>query len=321
MSSSDSIAEDLRRSIGLAGGHVFEDDVARLEIHGNQVVGQHLLPGLEVAVEEREHGIRALIRLEAGTRIDKPVHICFGVMPERGRQDIEMDVTIEEQASVDIMAHCTFPNAVDVQHNMQGIVRVGQGASYTYYERHIHGPAGGTHVVPHAKIYLDEDALFKTDFELIRGRCGVIDIDYEAEVGARAVVDMLTRVSGREDDYIRIREAATLSGEGAAGILTSHIALREQAQAVVENELTALAPHARGHVDCKEIVLDQARARAVPIVNVQHPKAHVTHEAAIGSVDSKQLQTLMARGLSEEQAADLIIQGLLEQSNRSRRTT
>jgi hypothetical protein len=37
----------------------------------------------------------------------------------------------------------------------------------------------------------------------------------------------------------------------------------------------------------------------------------VTHEAAIGSVDSKQLQTLMSRGLTEEKAVDLIIQGLL----------
>ncbi|MCR4397120.1 MAG: SufD family Fe-S cluster assembly protein, partial [Candidatus Saccharicenans sp.] len=31
----------------------------------------------------------------------------------------------------------------------------------------------------------------------------------------------------------------------------------------------------------------------------------------IGSVDSKQLQTLMARGLSEDEAVDLIIEGLL----------
>jgi len=47
------------------------------------------------------------------------------------------------------------------------------------------------------------------------------------------------------------------------------------------------------------------------VVEVRNPKAHVTHEAAIGSVDSKQLQTLMSRGLSEEEAVDLIIEGLL----------
>ena len=65
------------------------------------------------------------------------------------------------------------------------------------------------------------------------------------------------------------------------------------------------------HVDCKEIVRGDAVARATPVVSAAHPLAHLTHEAAIGSMDSRQLQTLMARGMSEEQAVDLIIQGLL----------
>ncbi|MBS3734681.1 MAG: SufD family Fe-S cluster assembly protein, partial [Phycisphaerae bacterium] len=79
----------------------------------------------------------------------------------------------------------------------------------------------------------------------------------------------------------------------------------------VYNKLTATAAGARGHVDCKEIITDRGIANAVPIVEVSHPKAHVTHEAALGSVDSKQLQTLMARGLTEDAASDLIIAGLL----------
>ena len=87
--------------------------------------------------------------------------------------------------------------------------------------------------------------------------------------------------------------------------------MRGKARAEVFNKLIADAPYARGHVDCKEIVQDEASANAVPIVEVRNPHAHVTHEAAIGSVDSKQLETLMSRGLTEDEASDLIIQGLL----------
>ena len=79
--------------------------------------------------------------------------------------------------------------------------------------------------------------------------------------------------------------------------------------------MSASAARARGHVDCKEIVVGQAFAKAVPIVEVSHPTAHVTHEAAIGSVDSKQLQTLLARGMSEDDATDLIIEGLLSKKS------
>ena len=61
------------------------------------------------------------------------------------------------------------------------------------------------------------------------------------------------------------------------------------------------------HVDCMEIVQGQAKASAIPIVRVFHPEAKLTQEAAIGSVDKKELETLMARGLSPEQAVEMIV--------------
>jgi Fe-S cluster assembly scaffold protein SufB len=72
------------------------------------------------------------------------------------------------------------------------------------------------------------------------------------------------------------------------------------------------AAGARSHVDCMEIAKDSAVAKAIPIVNVTHPFAKVTHEAAIGSVDKRQLETLMAHGLTPEEAVDVIVKGILK---------
>ncbi len=71
------------------------------------------------------------------------------------------------------------------------------------------------------------------------------------------------------------------------------------------------APLARGHMDCTEIVRDEAVAENVPMVVVRDDRAQVTHEAAIGSVNKKELETLMARGLDEDSAVDVIIRGML----------
>jgi Fe-S cluster assembly scaffold protein SufB len=49
----------------------------------------------------------------------------------------------------------------------------------------------------------------------------------------------------------------------------------------------------------------------MPLVVVRDDRAHVTHEAAIGTVNRKELETLMARGLGEEAAVDVIIRGML----------
>ena len=60
-----------------------------------------------------------------------------------------------------------------------------------------------------------------------------------------------------------------------------------------------------------EIVKDNAIAKAIPIVSVIHPLAKVTHEAAIGSVDKRQMETLMSHGLTPEEAVDVIVKGIL----------
>jgi Fe-S cluster assembly scaffold protein SufB len=312
MTTMSPLVEQMYASIGVNPHSVKGDpNIAHIEIHQNRVLGVHLVPGFEVEAEEREDGIAAVMRVRAGVHIDKPVQVCFGVIPETGLQRIELDITVEDGARVGILAHCTFPFARSVRHEMDAVIRVGRHAEYAYFERHVHGAEGGVIVIPKTRVHVAEGGRFRTDFELIKGRVGEIDIDLDATCEAHSVLDVLARVSGSQNDRIRINETARLVGEGARGVLNTHIALRDEARAEVYNTLIANAPEARGHVDCKEIVQGNAIAKAVPIVEVNNPKAHVTHEAAIGSVDSKQLETLMSRGLTEDEAVDLIIQGLL----------
>ncbi|MCE1205963.1 MAG: SufD family Fe-S cluster assembly protein [Spirochaetia bacterium] len=291
--------------------HKYGPDIAHIEVHGNEVLGKNLVEGLEVESASIENGVEVSIRVKKGYTIKNPVHFCFGIIPDNGVQRIITTTVIEEGAHAQFMAHCTFPNAVNVQHIMQASIQLEKGASLSYFERHVHGPEGGVTIKPVTRVTIAEDARFSTEFELIKGAAGIIELDYEAECDKNATVDMLTRIFGRFGDRIHIREAANLKGDGAVGVLTSHIALKNSASAVIENEIVADGSYSRGHVDCKEIVQDQAVARAIPIVQVNNHLAHVTHEAAIGSVDSKQLETLLSRGLNEDEATELIIQGLL----------
>jgi Fe-S cluster assembly scaffold protein SufB len=295
-----------------AEASVFQDpNVAHLVVNHNQVLGAHLVPGLEVDVDELADGIRADIVLREGCVIEKPVHLCFGMLPQSGVQRILMTVSIERNSKVSVLAHCTFPNAVDVQHLMDAKLTIGEGAQYSYFERHVHGKTGGVKVYPKAVVELKEGSRFSTEFELLKGRVGEIYVDYETTCRKNSVMEMTARINGTGNDVIQVKETGYLVEEGARGVLTTRIAVRDHAKAEVFNTLKAMAPYTRGHVDCHEIMQGGGLAKAVPVVEVGHPKAQVTHEAAIGSVDSKQLETLMSRGLSEEEAVELIIEGLL----------
>jgi hypothetical protein len=291
---------------------VFSDtSVAHLVVHQNRVIGSHLVPGLEAEAEGMPDGINLTFRVQPGAKIERPVHLCFGILPEEGRQEINIEGRVGEGAEVNLLAHCIFPNAVKIVHQMKAHIRVGRDAAYDYHEVHFHGETGGTQIIPHAKIELEQGARLTTTFQLTRGRVGNLDIEYDVEAAAMATAQMEALVLGYGDDRIRIREKCRLNGEHSRGLIKSRVAVKEEATSEVISEMVADARHARGHVDCVEIVRDKASARAVPIVDVYHCTAKVTHEAAIGSVNKKELETLMARGLSREEAVDVIIRGML----------
>ena len=290
---------------------IHDPSVARLVINKDEVVSSNLIDGIEISTESIKDGVRVNLTVKEGKIIIKPVHLCFGVTDETAVQNIEINAEIEKGSAISLLAHCVFPRAKDVLHKMDAQIHLQEKARYSYFERHIHSSGGGIRVIPKTRVILEKEAKFKTEFELVKGRVGLIDLDIETECSEDSVTEMTTRINGIDDDKIIIRETGFLTGSNSRGVLTSRVAVRDNASAEIYNKLIAEGDYSRGHVDCKEIIKGNGKASAVPIVEVRNSTAHVTHEASIGSVDKKQLETLMSRGLNEDEATELIIQGLL----------
>jgi uncharacterized protein len=284
---------------------------AHLVVEGNILLSSRSVLGLAIETRETATGIAATVRVAQGVRIAQPVHLCFGIVHPRGLQEIEMVVRLEKDSAARFLAHCLFPNAEQVRHVMAAKVEIGEGAELHYVETHFHGPYGGIEVIPRAVVHVGRNGRFLSEFTLTTGRVGKLDIDYAVTADEGSVTELTARVFGHGSDTINIRESIALNGENARGLIKTRIALEDEASAEVTGMTEGNAPGARGHVDCMELVKDRATARAIPIVNVTHPLAKVTHEAAIGSVDRRQLETLMAHGLTPEEAVDVIVKGVL----------
>jgi len=286
--------------------------IASLVIHKNRVLGVNALPGLKVGVDPFPEGVRVHVVAKPFLVLENPVHLCFGVLTKEGVQRIISTFEIGKEARVSFLAHCSFPNAEKVQHIMEAEVRVGEGSTMEYNEVHYHGPFGGVEVLPKTRISVEKGGKFLTEFKLVQGRVGFLALDYEAHLGPWAVAEMISKVYGKGDDRVRIRESLYLEGQYARGLVKSRIVLQDQAEAEFTGEALGIGPHSRGHIDCTEILRGtQAKAAAVPKLVVVDERAKLTHEAAIGSIDRKELETLMARGLTEEEAVETVVRGLL----------
>jgi hypothetical protein len=305
--------DELMMTFGETGGDrsiLANEDIAHIVAGDHRILSMRAVDGIEVKAKETPAGISAQVRVMA--TLKNPVHLCFGIIHKKGIQEIKMDVVFEAGASAHFIAHCIFPKAEKVRHIMDASVRIGENAQMRYSEIHYHGPFGGIEVIPKADVIIGKNGRFFADFSLVNGRVGKLWIDYTVEVGENAVSELTTRIFGHGNDMINIREKILLAGENAKGLIKARVAIEDRAQAEVTGITEGNARGARGHVDCLEIVKDNAVARAVPTVVVSHQLAKVTHEAAIGSVDKRQLETLMAHGLSPEEAVDVIVRGILK---------
>jgi Fe-S cluster assembly scaffold protein SufB len=299
------------RLIGEDPAQVRGPETAHLVAYGHDLISRADVPGLQMDVSSAADGIRARIRVERGVRIPRPVHLCFGLFQRQGIQNIDLEPRLKAGARATLWSHCLFAQVEHARHAMNALVQIEEGASLTYREAHYHGVSGGIAVTPRASIRLGPRARYLADFSLVQGRVGRLDIDYDVDVGAEAVAELTSKVYGHGKDHIRIREAVRLNGKRARGLIRSRIAADGDSRAEVLGITEGNAAYARGHVDCLEIVREGARESAPPEVRVSHSLAKVTHEAAIGSVDHRQLETLMSRGVAPEEAVDIIVRGML----------
>ena len=78
-------------------------------------------------------------------------------------------------------------------------------------------------------------------------------------------------------------------------------------------EVVARAPGARGHIECRGLIMDsESRLGTVPVLRTEVSDAELTHEAAIGRLGEEQIFYLMSRGIPEEEAVSVLVRGFME---------
>jgi Fe-S cluster assembly protein SufB len=73
------------------------------------------------------------------------------------------------------------------------------------------------------------------------------------------------------------------------------------------------ATNAKSHVRCDALILDEkSRSDTYPYMEINEQDARIGHEATVSKVGEDQLFYLMSRGLSEEEAMAMVVNGFIE---------
>ncbi len=100
----------------------------------------------------------------------------------------------------------------------------------------------------------------------------------------------------------------------APGARSESIARMVSAGGTITNNalLIGAAEHTNGFLGCDGLLLSSdGEITATPALRAKSAEAVLSHEASVGMIDRDKLTYLMASGLSEDRARDLIVQGFL----------
>lgn len=306
------IAEYYNKSGGDASKFLRKDIVSVI-ISGNEVIGRNTVEGVDLKVEKIKNGIEMWLDIADNVVVENPVHLCTGYLKPEGTQEVLIHIKAGKQSKVSFLSHCVFPNGKKFTHRMISDAVLEEGAEIGYEDVHYHSEDGGVTVEALYNAELKQNARYDNSFHLTKTRVGKMKVEMKVDLGERASANIETKVYEKSDDSLNILEELNLNGEGSSGIAKTTVFATENSEANIVNRAFGNAPYSRGHIECNEIVKGNGvNVGTVPELYVKNEKAELTHEASIGRVNIKQLETLMAKGLTEEEATQLIVRGMLK---------
>jgi Fe-S cluster assembly scaffold protein SufB len=84
-------------------------------------------------------------------------------------------------------------------------------------------------------------------------------------------------------------------------------------EVIARGKMTGMVPGARAHLECVGLLLsEKGRIDSIPELDGRSNDLDMSHEAAVGRISEEELEYLMARGLTSEQATSVIVRGFLD---------
>ena len=265
-----------------------------------------------IVIESKEDKPGIDIHVAPGTK-NESLHIPV-IVTQTGFTDLVYnDFHIGDDADVEIIAGCGIHNSgcETSQHDGIHTFYIGKNSRVRYVEKHYgEGEGTGQRILnPQTILYLDEGATVELETVQIRGVDSTKRYTrVEMEAGAEAVVT--ERLLTHDDQYAESKMDVIMKGEGAKTQVISRSVAQDRSVQVFYPQVEGNAA-CFGHVQCDSIIMGQAKVSSIPAIVANHMDAQLVHEAAIGKIAGDQILKLMTLGLTEEEAEQRILEGIL----------
>ncbi len=274
-----------------------------LVINDNELVRGFEEEAIEYNIEKKGDKIVGEIKVKEDTDFS----LCF-LLHQEEIQKLDFKIKVLENVNATMVMNCAI---IEGEHNSNFKIMLDKNSKLKMVEKHFHG-LEEIRVNAKTCVEIKEGATFDTTFEMVKGRGGRVNYFLCSNLDMNSKLISNFKGVFIKNDNVEITENVRLVGNNSSAVLKTKTVGRENSRIRYEGKIIGEGQDSKGHIDCSEIVTDNAVAVSKPELEVINETSRLTHEAAVGRIEEEKIKLLMAKGLTKEQAINKIIVGLLE---------
>ncbi|WP_028314368.1 SufB/SufD family protein [Desulfatibacillum aliphaticivorans] len=249
------------------------------------------------------------IRSQPGQIIQAPVQSCLYIEKEQFAQNVHNLVIAEEGSHLSIINGCaTSPHLISGLHVgiTEFYVKKGAVLSFTM----IHDWGKEVNVRPRTVGYVEEGGVLISNYISLRP-VGSLQMSPTTHLRGRGAIARFNSILvADKGSTLDVGSNVILEAPETKAEIISR-AITFGGDILAKGKLVGLVPEVKAHLECKGLILKDGLMLAIPELEAHVPGVEMSHEAAVGKIDNREIEYLMARGLTEEEAVSTIVRGFL----------
>ncbi len=257
----------------------------------------------------QHHGY--FLRALPGVKAEFPLQACLFMTREGLAQNVHNIVIAEEGSELHIITGCTT-----AQHVKSGLH---VGVSEFYIRKNarvtftmIHNWAEEVAVRPRTGTIVEENGVFMSNYVCMRPVKTLQMYPTTFCIGENATVRYNTVLFAPAGSNMDVGSRVFLRAKGSRAEVVAR-AITTGGAIVTRGTLIGEAPGIKAHLECRGLILsERGSILAIPELDGRVSGVDMSHEAAVGKIAEEEIQYLMARGLTGDEATAAIVRGFLD---------
>ena len=250
------------------------------------------------------------IRALPGSKTVYPVQACLYIAKGNLAQNVHNIVIAEEGSELHIITGCTTaPSHEPALHLGVSEFYIKKGAQVSFTM--IHNWTPEIVVRPRTGIIVEEDGVFLSNYVIMKPVHSLQTNPIARLVGDNAVVRFNSILVALPGSSMDMGSRVILDGRGARTEIVSR-AITTGGNILARGYIEGNAPDVKGHLECRGLILrGEGMIHAIPELKGTLAGIDLSHEAAVGKIAEEEVEYLMMRGLTRDEATATIVRGFL----------